>query len=182
MFIGFGVIAVALILVLSFCSGGSDDPTPAPTNRTAQAPAEVKTASASEIELAQKEARKAFKIRPLPNGVELPPITGSCSSTMCASSQVQFAEADWPAAWQGDYQAQRNVAFCLISGCDGAVQIDKSSGCAWRSVILALNSQSATDLDAANIETECGDLTPTQRQLAISKAQKIAAKVEALSR
>lgn len=79
----------------------------------------------------------------------------------------------------GDYDAQRNVAFCLINGCDGAVIPDRSSACAWRAVILATNSASATDVDANNIELECGQaLSPVQRELAITKSREIARKIE----
>lgn len=182
MFVALGVMAAALVLFLGFCSNGSNEPIPTPTSSTSQATPKVEAASAAEIELAKQEARQMFDITPLPKGVDSPPVTGSCSDAMCATAQVQFAEADWPAAWLGDYGAQRNVAYCLITGCEGAVQIDKSAGCAWRAVILEMNSDEAGDGDAANMETECADLSPVQRQLAISKAEKIAAKVQSLSR
>lgn len=181
MLVGCGVVLVVLALFLSFCSGGSDPAVSDAPDKTTTAAAAPKAATPAEIERAENDARKAFDIIPLPEGVDAPPITGSCSDTMCATSQVQFAEADWPAAWQGDYDAQRNVAFCLITGCDGAVLIDKSTGCAWRSVILELNSDSARDLDAASIEAECGDLSPVQLDLATRKAKAIAAKVKSLS-
>lgn len=181
MLIGCGVIVVVLALLLSFCSGGGDQGVSDAPGKTINSAAGPKAASPAEIERAENEARKMFEIIPLPKGVDSPPITGSCSDTMCATRQVQFAEADWPAAWQGDYGAQRNVAFCLITGCEGAVLIDKSAGCAWRAVILELNSDAAGDGDAANMETQCADLSPAQRQLAITKAEKIAAKVGTLS-
>lgn len=182
MLVGGGVIVVVLALLLSFCAGTTDETTPDAADKVINTDTGNRAATPDEIELATNEARKMFDIIPLPKGVDLPPITGSCSDTMCATSQVQFAEADWPAAWQGDYGAQRNVAYCLITGCAGAVQIDKSAGCAWRAVILEINSDEAGDGDAANMEAECGDLSPVQRQLAISKAEKIAAKVQSLIR
>lgn len=181
MLVGSGVIVVVLVLLLSFCSGTSDEATPDAADKAINTETGNRAATPDEIELAKNEARKMFEIIPLPKGVDLPPITGSCSNTVCATNQVQFAEADWPAAWQGNYGAQRNVAFCLITGCEGAVLVDKSAGCAWRAVILELNSDAAGDGDAANMETQCADLSPVQRQLAITKAEKIAAKVKSLS-
>ncbi len=180
MLLGYGLIVVVLAALVGFCAGGSNDANSEFPDKAVNADARPDAASPSEIELAKNEARKVFNIIPLPKGVDSPPITGACSDTVCATNQVQFAEADWPAAWQGDYKAQRNVAFCLITGCDGAVLIDKSAGCAWRAVILEMNSGAASDGDASNMETECGDLTPVQRRLAITKAEKIAAKIESL--
>jgi hypothetical protein len=62
--------------------------------------------------------------------------------------------ADWALANKGDYQAQRNVAYCLSNGCDGAIVIDKTAGCAWRMVILA--SDAVVDqTDVMNYTAEC---------------------------
>lgn len=44
-----------------------------------------------------------------------------------------------PLAREGQYQAMRNIAFCLIDGCDGAVKPDRAGGCGWRRAILQVH-------------------------------------------
>lgn len=168
------VAALGIVLTLSAC--GTAEPAKQETVDQAEAPQVT-------IEQAYAEARAAFEKVELPEGAPEPPVTGSCDDVYCANSQVQFEQRDWPNAWRGDYQGQRNVAFCLISGCDGAVIPDRSTGCAWRAVILATNAASATDLDAQNIEHECGAaLSPVQRELAMTKSEEIVRQIEAFAR
>jgi hypothetical protein len=68
------------------------------------------------------------------------------STAFCDSSQQQF-KTWFPRAYQKDYQGQRNVSFCLTDGCDGAVQVNKPLGCAWRFVILASGSPKVDSTD-----------------------------------
>ncbi|MGL4728150.1 MAG: hypothetical protein ACRCWO_05300 [Bosea sp. (in: a-proteobacteria)] len=49
---------------------------------------------------------------------------------------LQSMQQDTPKARQGDYQAMRNVAWCLIDGCEGSVRRDRAGGCAWRRAIM----------------------------------------------
>lgn len=84
-------------------------------------------------------------------------LLGLCSGSkwpdVCEQTQKSFP-ADWRAANDGDYQGQRNVAYCLSTGCDGAVAVDRSAGCAWRMVILG--SGAAVDsTDIMNYRFEC---------------------------
>ncbi len=44
-----------------------------------------------------------------------------------------------PQAREGNYQAMRNIAFCLIDGCDGAVKPDRAGGCGWRRAIMQVH-------------------------------------------
>ena len=63
----------------------------------------------------------------------------SCSTAKdipyCKVQRGQF-DYDWTKAIRGDYTSQRNVAFCLRFGCDGAVKVNKVAACAWRIVIV----------------------------------------------
>lgn len=72
----------------------------------------------------------------------------------CLVQQDQFRE-EWPKANRGDYPSQRNVAFCLLHGCDGAVAVDGVAACAWRTVIIA--SDAAWDSgDMERYRVDCG--------------------------
>jgi hypothetical protein len=54
-------------------------------------------------------------------------------ASFCQQSAEQF-RSEYPRALRGDYGAQRNVAYCLITGRDGAVRTDRITGCAWRAI------------------------------------------------
>lgn len=159
-----------LIALLAFAPWGSaapeDDPTEVPSTRQSDTP--------KDIEQAEREARDTVEAVSLPDGAPAAPVTvGQCRDTLCAINRVDFTERDWPKAWRDDYQGQRNVAFCLQNGCFGAVQVDRISGCAWRSIILDRNAESADQTDTANFELDCGSLTPVEQDLAMSKADLI---------
>ena len=53
----------------------------------------------------------------------------------CRASQAQQREEE-DAFRRRDYTAMRNRAFCLWTGCDGAVKIDRASSCVVRRVIM----------------------------------------------
>lgn len=72
----------------------------------------------------------------------------------CKSAAESFRD-DWPEALQGDYQAQRNVSFCLATGCDGAVIQNRAHGCAWRVVILASGSAKVDSTDVGFFDAYC---------------------------
>jgi hypothetical protein len=90
-------------------------------------------------------------------------------STQCAVNQAEII-ASAKFAYKGDYQAQRNIAFCLFTGCQGAVIIDKALSCAWRTVILAAASSEVDATDTSNLQACKNDLTPTENAAAISRA------------
>lgn len=71
----------------------------------------------------------------------------------CEAQVKQFRE-EWPQANKGDYQAQRNVAYCYANGCDGAVMPDLVTACAWRIVIMA-SPADITSGDTANYRHDC---------------------------
>jgi len=102
--------------------------------------------------------------------VVLAPVAGwaaddaAVHTTICvAATNVEWCEqgramfiAQYPSAFARDYQAQRNVAFCFSTGCDGAVVVKKPLGCAWRIVILASGSAEADASDEGNFASDCG--------------------------
>jgi hypothetical protein len=93
-------------------------------------------------------------------------------STQCVSNQAEIiASAKY--AYKGDYQAQRNIAFCLFTGCQGAVIIDKALACAWRTVILAAATSEVDATDTSNLQACKNNLTPTENAAAISRADKL---------
>lgn len=75
-------------------------------------------------------------------------------NTSCASDQAQFRK--WfPKAYAKDYQGQRNVSYCLASGCGGAVTQNRPLGCAWRLVIIASGSPKVDSTDTGFFDAYC---------------------------
>lgn len=93
-------------------------------------------------------------------------------SSQCISNQAEII-ASAKFAYKGDYQAQRNIAFCLFTGCQGAVTVDKSLACAWRTVILAAATSEVDATDTSNLQACRNDLTSTENAAAISRAGKL---------
>jgi hypothetical protein len=93
---------------------------------------------------------------------------GPCDSDMCIIGKTTTLIA-MKGAYKKDYGDQRNLAFCLSTGCDEAIIQNVVAGCAWRIVILASSSAELDDSDQANFKLECGRLTGVQ--LATAKAQ-----------
>lgn len=90
--------------------------------------------------------------------------SGNCvgADTFCKSSAKQFRE-EFPRALRGNYDAQRNVAFCFLTGCDGAIVQDRPRGCAWRAIIIASGSPKIDTSDRANFDGSCrGKLTGSE--------------------
>jgi hypothetical protein len=86
---------------------------------------------------------------------------------------VQRMETDNKKAWHGDYQGQRNVAYCLGYGCDGLVFINKSLGCAWRIIIIGSGSPRVDNTDISNIKLDCGRLNAAENSAAHAQAEAI---------
>lgn len=86
---------------------------------------------------------------------------------------VNRLEADNRKAWQGDYQAQRNVAFCLSDGCGGMVVQNRSLGCAWRMIIIGSGSPKVDSTDTGNLKVYCGGLDAAERSAAQAQAAAI---------
>jgi hypothetical protein len=88
---------------------------------------------------------------------------------LCNATRENFTR-DYKKARQGDYPAQRNVAFCLSTGCDGAVVTDATEGCAWRMVIQGTNVRKEPT-ERMSYSGECGSLANGNRREALDRAE-----------
>jgi len=95
----------------------------------------------------------------------------------CERTQKDF-EKWFPEAYKGDYQSQRNVAFCLATGCDGAILVKPIKACAWRAVIVSSGSPEVDQSDTTNLDQDCGKLSPTEVEAAKAQADRIAATIK----
>lgn len=68
----------------------------------------------------------------------------SCASPDCSAARRQIGPQATEAR-RGDYQAMRNVAFCMWDGCDGAVKVDRKASCEWRRRIIKLKQADRND-------------------------------------
>lgn len=102
----------------------------------------------------------------------------SCSVDTASCDQTKSNFKEWlPAAYKGDYQSQRNVAYCLSTGCDGAILRKPIKGCAWRIAIVGSGSAEVDQSDTMNLEVECGKLTAVEREAAAGQATRILATI-----
>lgn len=89
-------------------------------------------------------------------------------------------QRDYDGAIKGDYQGQRNVAYCLSTGC-GWNELNKNPvlGCAWRVVIVNSGHLAANRLDADGLKLYCGSqfLDDTGRVMANAQAMTIMKKL-----
>jgi hypothetical protein len=82
-------------------------------------------------------------------------------------------KTEYSDAIDGKYQGQQNVAFCLSTGCDKAIQLDKILGCAWRIVIAKSGHAELDAADAANLKVFCGPdyIAQADRRMAETQAR-----------
>lgn len=80
----------------------------------------------------------------------------------CEFGMASFPD-DYSKATKGDYQAQKNVAYCFETGCDWAVNENKMMACAWHIVVMGSGHQQTDDLDRRYAETACKKLDHTGR-------------------
>lgn len=120
--------------------------------------------NSAEVEAYIKKNRDAK----MPDGYQLP--LGFCADDdeLC-NLQSASTLKDLKAAYKKNYGAQRNVAFCLSTGCDGGVQINETLGCAWRIVILASGSLEIQSGDHSHLKICLNKMDGAQ--LATAKAQ-----------
>lgn len=88
----------------------------------------------------------------------------------CEFTRQKFIK-EWPQAWAGDYQAQRNTAFCLSTSCDTAVNLKPILGCAWYKVIMASGNIKVDQTDAGNVKVYCGRLEALEQNAAVEQAK-----------
>ena len=81
-------------------------------------------------------------------------------------------ERDYNEAIKGGYQGQKNVAFCLSTGCDfPGFRKNPVLGCAWRVVIVNSGHLDADKLDGDNLMLYCGPQFLDDRGRIIADAQ-----------
>ncbi|MER2604763.1 MAG: hypothetical protein ABTQ29_02945 [Siculibacillus sp.] len=94
------------------------------------------------------------------------------------SEQVAAYRAEEARAMTGDYQSQRNMAWCYVDGCYGVEEIDDVKACAWRKVILASSHPKVDGTDRDNVATDCdAALSPPDLADATQRARELFAKI-----
>lgn len=111
---------------------------------------------------------------------EVSAMLNDCSSTshagLCDVTKKGFL-SDWRDAQKGNYQAQRNVAICLTTGCDGAVIVNAIAGCSWRMIIQASDA-SLEPTERMSFKDAC-NLSKTDRRAALAQAEALFQKIYA---
>jgi hypothetical protein len=162
--IGFGLLAATAVII--------PEPPGAPPVKIAAA-----TASPAALHKAAPDL-PAIEHIALPPGAPPAPVSGFCSSNgICETNRAKFELQDWPKAWRGDYQGQRNVAYCLASGCEGAVKVNQFGACAWRMIILASKHDDADDSDVSNLKLDCEKLDDVGMAAAHARSQDIFSRI-----
>lgn len=180
---------LAALSVGSCVAGGAlmpAPPAPAPAAAPAAEPAEVRppptviSISPEERALAAAEiaADEAARDAKIPANVPAAPVRSHCmqggdDEKICEANILEFEKKDWPRAWGGDYQGQRNVAYCLAEGCMDAVPINKVLACAWRQVIQMSGDIQVGQGDLKNLEIHCFSLDGDSRAAARAQAESI---------
>ena len=136
--------------------------------RTAEAQTSAEPTAAERAKTAEWLAAPAHPTQPPVGGC-----TGSEDPAVCASDRARFRDKEWPAAWKGDTAAARAVAYCLISSCDGGVQLNPVLGCAWREVIVAGGGAAVTERDTDDLTNDCKWLGDSERKAAKARAAQI---------
>jgi hypothetical protein len=85
--------------------------------------------------------------------------------------QVATYRAEEAAALAGDYQSQRNMAWCFVDGCTGVEPIDDLKACVWRLVIASSGHPKVDQSDRDNVRIDCDQaLAPEDRAAAQTQA------------
>ena len=164
------LLLLICIFMLAWCSDRSDQTRneELPVAAAVHLPRD-RTSSGDEL---SSQALPEIATIPLVPGVPDAPLMDLCRGNReCEISRLRFERQEWPKAWQGDYQAQRNVAFCLKTECGGGVQPIPIQACAWRQIILASGSPKIDRSDAVNLEADCGSLSEPDRRSANAQAE-----------
>lgn len=82
---------------------------------------------------------------------------GGPQAAACTGNRAEF-RTEFSKAYRGDYQAQRNIAYCLQDGCGGGIRRNPILACAWRQVILDSGSNRVDGTDQSNARLACGGL------------------------
>lgn len=90
----------------------------------------------------------------------------------CEFGMASFP-ADYRKAIQGDYLAQKNVAYCFESGCYTAVKRNAQLACAWNIVIMGFGHLQLEEIDRRYAEQACRKLDATDRKTAERQANRM---------
>lgn len=97
--------------------------------------------------------------RPLTNNCALYSDDKGGGEDWCKQATAVW-DKDYDGAIHGRYQGQRNVSFCLSTGCReffrDIIRPNKILGCAWRIVILKSGHLDVDETDTANFKMFCG--------------------------
>jgi hypothetical protein len=99
------------------------------------------------------------------------PCSQSGNPKACEKARDNW-NTDFNDAIAGKYKAQNAIAYCLSTGCDGAIKIDTILGCAWRRVAIGEAHAENKGSDSASLQPYCG-------RPYLDEAGQRAAKVEA---
>ncbi|MBX4927797.1 hypothetical protein [Rhizobium binae] len=104
------------------------------------------------------------------------PVTKACTpgKAHCERWSEEFKKA-LALAQKGDHAGQQTVAFCLSTGCHGAIAVDRVASCSWH--LLILDSGAATVLDRSNLRNTCRPMTPAQKDEARALAGELVRKI-----
>ena len=181
------LVAVGLSLIVGGCGrGASSDRTAIRSDvstgvePSAQSKPPMTTDQVVRVQAADADGRAALAAvaayRAHPPSADAPQL-GDCAgksgdaAELCVNDQMLFASRDWPKATRaGGMTEARNVAFCLSTGCNDAVQPQPIRGCAWRLAIIASGSPSQESGDSEEATAACDHLTSGDRLLARSQA------------
>jgi hypothetical protein len=99
---------------------------------------------------------------------------GLCDNAddMCLEDKARIT-IDFAFAYKGLYQAQRNMAYCMLSTCNGVLFENKNLGCAWRIVIAASGDPEVDDSDASNLDFCLNKLSDSERLVAKAQAGRL---------
>jgi hypothetical protein len=78
----------------------------------------------------------------------------SSDAANCESTRKTWT-TDFDDAIAGRNAAQRTVALCLSTGCDGAIRIDRMLGCAWLRVAIGSAPGGISGSDTINLQRYC---------------------------
>lgn len=94
------------------------------------------------------------------------------------ADQVRMWHEEVARAMAGDYQSQRNVAWCYIDGCYGVEPIDDGKACIWRLITAAAKDPRSDASDQENVETDCRRaLSPEDVKEATARARVLFEKI-----
>lgn len=97
-------------------------------------------------------------------------------SSFSVLANSQFKEMEKKAN-QGNYQAQRNLAYGYSSSPYDGQALNPILGCAWYTVILNSGSEEIHQGDIGNVRVYCGKLSQIEQQAALQQSRVIFKKV-----